>query len=95
MHRNEKYWSDPTDFNPDRKEFEEGYDLHKFAYMPFGGGPRLCIGNNFALMEIQILIITLLQTFTFELKDKTFPGLHQSLTLRPKNNIIIAISKIE
>ena len=95
IHRHENYWSDPTNFNPDRKEFEEGYDLHKFAYMPFGGGPRLCVGSNFAMMEIQILIITLLQTFKFELKDKTFPGLNQSLTLRPKNTIEIAISKVE
>ena len=72
MHRNKNYWSHSTNFNPDRKEFEQAYDLHKFAYMPFGGGPCLCIGNNFAMMEIQILIITLLQTFAFELNDKKF-----------------------
>lgn len=56
MHRSEKFWDNPTKFDPERFSSENKKNIDKFVYMPFGGGPRLCIGNNFALMEMQIVL---------------------------------------
>lgn len=61
MHRHPEYWDRPDDFIPDR--FED-FDLkgdNRFLFLPFGGGPRICIGNNFAMMEMQIIISMLVQ----------------------------------
>ncbi|MFO7664390.1 MAG: cytochrome P450 [Chloroflexota bacterium] len=60
-HRRPQFFPDPERFHPDRwtPEFEKA--LPKFAYMPFGGGPRVCIGNSFALMEAQLIVATMAQ----------------------------------
>lgn len=56
IHRNPKYWEEPLKFKPERFSKENSKGRHKFVYFPFGGGPRLCIGNNFALMEMQVVV---------------------------------------
>jgi cytochrome P450 len=63
VHRLENYFPHPTRFLPSRWKagFEES--LPRYAYMPFGGGPRICIGNSFALMEMHLLLTTLMQRF--------------------------------
>ncbi|MGI6185714.1 MAG: cytochrome P450 [Brevibacillus sp.] len=88
MHRSSRYFDNPDQFIPERF----GGDLLKripaFAYFPFGGGPRICIGNNFALMEAALLLATIAQRFRLRLAE---PGQRVEpeplVTLRPKNGL--------
>jgi len=84
MHRDPRFFSEPTRFDPSRwtESFER--DLPRFAYFPFGGGPRLCIGASFATMEATLVLAILAQRFRFQL-DPTCEVVPQpSITLRPK-----------
>jgi cytochrome P450 len=87
MHRDPRYFPDPEKFDPDRWLSDGAQKLPRFAYFPFGGGPRQCIGNTFAMMEATILLASIAQRFRFELIDKhrVFPV--PSFTLRPKHGI--------
>ncbi|MCR9252900.1 MAG: cytochrome P450 [bacterium] len=92
IHRHQSYWDNPKEFDPNR--FLDGKSLnHKFSYFPFGGGPRLCIGNNFALLEIKIAIIKLFQAFKFDSDDIKMPEYDCSLTLRPANELKVRLVK--
>ncbi len=72
---------------------ESGSGRPRFAYFPFGGGPRLCIGNNFALMEAQLILAMVMQRHRLELDPTAVvePGL--VLTLRPRFGITMAIKQ--
>lgn len=91
IHRSPKYWKDPLKFDPDRFSTERVKEQKKFTYFPFGGGPRLCIGNNFALMEMQVVMASIMQRYTFELKDTTPIELDPLITLRPKQNVYLKL----
>lgn len=67
LHRNPKYWKDPDAFRPGRMAAAEKKARHPMAFLPFGGGPRLCIGNHFAMLEMQLLMVELLSRFELEL----------------------------
>jgi cytochrome P450 len=66
-HHHPDFWEDPETFDPDRFTPERSAARPKFAYYPFGGGPRLCIGNHFAFMEAQIILAMTAQRFRLEL----------------------------
>lgn len=87
LHRDPASWTDPERFDPDR--FTPGWEKerHSYAYLPFGGGPRLCIGNQFALMEMQILLAMLVRNFTFEAVSERPVQPQPLITLRPKRPI--------
>ena len=57
VHHSPKYWEAPEEFRPERFTKENMKGKPMFAYMPFGGGPRLCIGNGFAMMEMQLVLV--------------------------------------
>ena len=63
MHRNHRYYDKPDEFIPERFEGDLLKRIPTFAYFPFGGGPRVCIGNNFALMEAALLLATITQRY--------------------------------
>jgi cytochrome P450 len=65
--RSEEWWPEPEKFDPERFLPERSEGRPKFAYYPFGGGPRLCIGNNFALMEAQLILAMVAQRFRVEM----------------------------
>lgn len=89
FHRSEKYWDEPLKFKPERFAPEKRNQIDRFVYFPFGGGPRLCIGNNFALLEMQIILITLYRQFRFELKPGFRVEPEPLITLRPKYGMMM------
>jgi cytochrome P450 len=89
MHRNPAYWQKPDVFDPDRWE---GEDLHREGYMPFGNGPRLCIGEHFAMMEMQMILTSIIQHWDFKL-DVNEVEEKPLVTLRPATAVLISIDK--
>jgi cytochrome P450 len=87
MHRDPRYFSDPEKFDPERWLTEKAQKLPRFAYFPFGGGPRQCIGNTFAMMEATLLLASIAQRFHFELVETQPVVPVPSFTLRPKHGI--------
>jgi cytochrome P450 len=92
-HRDERWFSDPGNFNPDRWRAESMANLPRLAYFPFGGGPRVCIGAGFAMMEATLLLAVIAQRFRMLLvpgqRVKPLP----SITLRPKNGIHVQLEE--
>lgn len=84
LHRSERFWEEPAKFKPERFAPEVRNNIDRFVYFPFGGGPRVCIGNNFAMLEMEIILITLYRRFKFRVKEgfKVVP--EPLITLRPK-----------
>ncbi len=84
MQHDPRYWEAPEAFRPER--FAPGWDktLPKFAYFPFGGGPRVCIGNSFAAMEANLILPTILQRYTLALAPGQAIEMEPLITLRPK-----------
>jgi cytochrome P450 len=93
MHRRPDYFPGPDDFSPERWKPEAEKLLPRSAYAPFGGGPRVCIGNQFALMEGQIVLAALAQRFRFERVDDRPPVAEPLITLRPLDGISLRPKK--
>lgn len=93
MHRHPKYFTEPEQFRPDRWASDLEKQLPKCAYFPFGDGPRICIGKNFAMMEAVLLLATIAQKFQITLvSDQPIVPL-PSITLRPQNGINVRVTK--
>ncbi len=84
LHRNPGLWENPEAFDPERFAPEKVKARPNAHYMPFGAGPRMCIGNHFAMMEMQLLLPVLIQNFDFELVESQQIELEPLVTLRPK-----------
>lgn len=82
VHRDPRFYPNPEAFDPDRWENER--DLPRYAYFPFGGGPRTCIGNHFAMLEATLLLAILVQRYHLELIQGQRLEFTPSVTLRPK-----------
>jgi len=83
LHRNPNYWEAPDEFRPERMTAEKKKAFLPNQYLPFGNGPRLCIGHQFAITEMQIALATMIQRYTFERLDDTPVSMIPSITLRP------------
>ena len=92
VHHSKNLWNQPDQFDPSRFEKSKLKDQHSFAYLPFGGGPRLCIGNNFALMEMQLIIARMIRRFDLELVEGQNIELMPMVTLRPKENLMMKVT---
>ena len=90
-HRDARFFTRPEEFVPERWASEEIQRLPKYAYYPFGGGPRQCIGNYFAMMEIVLLLATIGQRFSFSLVEGHPVEVLPVLSLRPKNGIKVKL----
>jgi cytochrome P450 len=86
VHRDPGYFPNPEEFDPDRFLPERCKDWPRFAYFPFGGGPRVCVGNHFAMMEATLLLALFGQRFHFELEAGQRLEFRPSVTLRPKGD---------
>jgi cytochrome P450 len=86
-HRDPRYFEEPLKFRPERWSGDFAARLPRFAYIPFGGGPRICIGNRFAMMEAVLILATVAQHFRLEWqRDRPVVPL-PSITLRPKDGV--------
>jgi len=86
-HRNPRLWPNPEGFDPDRFSPQRSEGRPRYAYMPFGAGPRSCIGNHFAMMEAILLVATIAQRFELELVPGHRVRLDPGITLRPKGGL--------
>ena len=84
MHRDPRYFDAPLEFRPERWADGLAKRLPRFAYFPFGGGPRICIGNSFALMEAILVLATIARHFRMELVPGHLVEPFPSITLRPR-----------
>lgn len=91
LHRHEKLWDNANSFDPDRFLPERSQGRHRYAWLPFGAGPRICIGMSFAMQEMTAILATL----TRDWRLTTVPGhrlaLQPSLTTRPKGGLPLLI----
>ena len=91
VHRHRLLWRDPDLFMPERFLGEAREKIDRFAYIPFGAGPRVCVGASFALQEAQIVLAHLMQAFRFEHVETHEIVPVQRVTLRPKNGMSMRI----
>jgi cytochrome P450 len=87
LHRHRAYWENPEGFDPDRFSPEATEKRPKFAYLPFGGGPRQCIGMGFATIEAQMILARIAQRFRLELVPGHRVELDPVVTLRPRRGL--------
>jgi cytochrome P450 len=83
-HRDSRFFPDPERFDPERWRPENSATRPKFSYYPFGGGTRICIGEQFAWMEGILALATIGQRWRMSYAGDTEPELEPRITLRPK-----------
>ncbi len=93
MHRDENLWPKAHHFIPERFSKENKKKHTKYAYIPFGGGPRLCIGNNFALMEMQIILAHLIRQYDFSIVPGQKIITKPLVTLHPDGGMMMRIKR--
>lgn len=87
LHRRRSIWNHPNRFDPERFTVEHRKDRHRFAYLPFGAGPRTCIGMTFAMNEAIIILASLAREFRFRLKPGQLVDPQGLVTLRPRDGL--------
>jgi cytochrome P450 len=95
MHRNPRYFDNPEAFEPNRWENDLEKKLPRGVYIPFGDGPRVCIGKGFALMEAVLLLATISQQFQIDLVPDAPIVPQPSITLRPEQGISVKIHSLD
>jgi cytochrome P450 len=87
VHRQPAFWEDPMEFLPDRFSSARVEKRHRFAYIPFGAGPRMCIGSRFAAVEAQLIITMVMQRFRLEAAYRPPVKVDALVTLRPSDGM--------
>ncbi len=95
MHFDARFWTNPDRFDPDRWTPEADAARPNFAYFPFGGGPRVCIGEQFAWMEVMLLLATLGQQWQMRLAPGQIIAGKPIITLRPKFGMRMVLTRRE
>lgn len=81
-HRTPRWWDAPKRFSPEHEPH-----IRRYSYLPFGAGPRICIGNSFAMMEAQLLLVAVAQRYRLRLAPGQVVEPEPLITLRPKNGL--------
>jgi cytochrome P450 len=92
VHRDPRWFSEPDEFRPERWDKDLARRLPRGAYFPFGDGPRVCIGNHFAMLEATLLLASIGQGFHWRLPAGFELTLAPSVTLRPANGLPMTLS---
>jgi cytochrome P450 len=87
VHRDPRWFPDPERFDPDRWSDDRAARVPRYAYFPFGGGPRRCIGNAFAMMESVLVLATVARAYHFTLDPAHPVALQPLVTLRPRDGL--------
>jgi cytochrome P450 len=93
MHHDSRFYPEPFRFEPERWRPEQRESRPKFSYFPFGGGPRVCIGEQFAWMEGVLVIATIAQRWTLRLSPSQRVETKPMITLRPKYGMKMVLSE--
>jgi cytochrome P450 len=93
LHRHRLLWDDPDRFDPERFSPEQNAQRPRFAYLPFGGGPRICIGAQLALTEVALLIATMAQRYRLTLVEPQEIVLLHRITQRPRDGIRMLLER--
>lgn len=92
-HRHPEFWENPDQFEPRRFSAERKAERPRYAYIPFGGGPRICIGNNFAMTEATLILAMIAQRFQLDHVPQHRVELEPLITLRPRHGMIMQLSE--
>lgn len=93
IHRNPKVWTDPREFRPERFAPAVAADLDRYAYLPFGAGPRACIGVHFARAELVVAVATLVRSFRLRSADAE-PRVAAGVTIGPRDRLGCAVEPL-
>jgi cytochrome P450 len=93
VHRDARWFDRPEEFLPERWAGNAAQRLPRFAYFPFGGGPRICIGNRFAMMEAVLMLACIARRFRLVLDDGKGVALFPSITLRPAHGLRMTLRR--
>ena len=94
MHRREQFWDDPLAFDPERFIRKPELRSKGAAYMPFGGGPRICVGAAFALMEAVMVLGSLVRDYKIIVPNDCYPRPLTTVTLRPEGGIKAQMERV-
>jgi cytochrome P450 len=92
LHRHESWWERPDHFDPER--FRPGLNRDRYQYLPFGAGPRICVGANFAMMQANIILSNLIQNFRFT-QARPLPEPVMTMTVRPQPGIFLDVERLD
>jgi cytochrome P450 len=92
-HRHPDFWEKPEQFYPEHFSPEHAAKRPRYASMPFGSGPRICVGNTFAMTEMQLVLTTVVQRYRVSLTPGYYVEPEPLLSLRPKNGVFISIER--
>ncbi|HXQ16820.1 MAG TPA: cytochrome P450 [Caulobacteraceae bacterium] len=93
LHRHRSLWEDPNRFDPDRFLAERSVGRPRLAYLPFGGGPRVCIGQMLAMNEAILILATLAQRFRLRLRPGHEVAIQNRITIRPRGGLPMLLSR--
>jgi len=93
VHRDPRVWERPEEFDPTRFAPEQAAGRLRFAYFPFGGGPRICIGEELALVEARLILATTLRRFRLRRAPGWKIAADPSVTLRPRHGVRVLLDR--
>jgi cytochrome P450 len=93
LHRHRGLWEEPERFDPSRFSKQASDKRPRFSYLPFGGGPRVCIGATLAMTEATLILAVLAQKFRLRLKELQEVKLQARITLQPKDKLMMILER--
>jgi cytochrome P450 len=94
LHRHPGFWSEPAEFRPERFEAATGGATHRYAYIPFGAGPRVCVGSHLGMMEAVLVTAMIARRFAFELDEGVEPFGEAMLSLRLRGGLPMTVRRV-